>query len=63
MLLGFLFLQGIAFLLAKWDFARHNLPIKWKMVKTTKNLQRESEAILLSKMEPLAIRQNIENAN
>jgi len=24
--------------LAKWDFARHKLPVKWQMVKSTKNL-------------------------
>lgn len=55
--IGFISLQGIAFLFAKWDFARHNLPIKWKMVKSTKNLQATSESILLSKIEPLGIKQ------
>jgi biofilm PGA synthesis N-glycosyltransferase PgaC len=54
---GFVFLQGIAFLCAKWDFARHNLPIKWKMAKTTKNLESVTEAMLLSKIEPLGARQ------
>ncbi len=57
---GFIFLQGIAFLLAKWDFARHHLPIKWKMVKTTKSLQIASESMLLSKIEPFAVRQAAE---
>ena len=61
--LGFVFLQGISFVLAKWDFARHNLPIKWKMVKSTKNLQSASEVMLLSKIEPLAIRQILETSN
>ena len=61
--LGFLSLQGIAFLLAKWDFARHNLPIKWKMVKTTKSLQSASEVMLLSKREPFAIRQTVKTSN
>jgi cellulose synthase/poly-beta-1,6-N-acetylglucosamine synthase-like glycosyltransferase len=60
---GFIFLQGIAFLLAKWDFARHHLPIKWKMAKTTKSLQSASESMLLSKIEPLAIRQTGETSN
>jgi biofilm PGA synthesis N-glycosyltransferase PgaC len=55
--LGFIFLQGLAFLFAKWDFARHNLPVKWKMAKTTKNLQNTSEAMLFSKIEPFPIRQ------
>ena len=45
---GFISLQGLAFLLAKWDFARHNLPIKWKMVKTTKNLQTATDVMLTS---------------
>ncbi len=57
--LGFLFLQGVAFLFAKWDFARHNLPIKWKMVKSTKSLQSASEVMLLSKIEPLGIKQTL----
>jgi len=35
---GFVLLQGVAFVLAKWDFARHKLPVKWQMVKSTKNL-------------------------
>lgn len=52
---GFIFLQGLAFILAKWDFSRHNLPIKWQMVKTTKNLQNVTEASLLSKIEPLTL--------
>jgi cellulose synthase/poly-beta-1,6-N-acetylglucosamine synthase-like glycosyltransferase len=56
---GFIFLQGIAFLFSKWDFARHNLPIKWKMVKSTKNLQDSSNAMLLSKIEPLEIKQAV----
>jgi poly-beta-1,6-N-acetyl-D-glucosamine synthase len=56
---GFVLLQGISFLFAKWDFARHNLPIKWKMVKTTKNLQNASEAMLLSKIEPITIGQTL----
>jgi poly-beta-1,6-N-acetyl-D-glucosamine synthase len=50
---GFILLQGVSFLFAKWDFARHRLPFKWKMVKTTKNLQEVSEAALLSKIQPL----------
>jgi poly-beta-1,6-N-acetyl-D-glucosamine synthase len=57
---GFIFLQGLAFLLAKWDFARHNLPIKWQMVKTTKNLQNSSEAMLLAKIEPIGLRNSME---
>lgn len=57
--LGFISLQGIAFILAKWDFAHHNLPFKWKMVKTTKNLQTDSEERLLSKIEPLTVKQKI----
>jgi poly-beta-1,6-N-acetyl-D-glucosamine synthase len=60
---GFVFLQGVAFLLAKWDFARHNLPVKWKMVKSTKNLQNLSEATLLSKMAPNIVRQTLETQN
>jgi cellulose synthase/poly-beta-1,6-N-acetylglucosamine synthase-like glycosyltransferase len=57
---GFLFLQGIAFLFAKWDFARHNLPVKWAMAKTTKSLQNSSELMLLSKMGTIAIKQTLE---
>jgi len=41
--IGFIGLQGLAFLLAKWDFAHHNLPFKWQMVKTTKSLQNVAE--------------------
>ncbi len=58
--IGFILLQGIAFLFAQWDFARHKLPIKWKMAKSTKNLQNVSEAMLLSKVEPLGIVQTVE---
>lgn len=57
---GFIVLQGISFLLAKWDFARHNLPIKWQMVKTTKSLQNVSEALMLSKIEPIGLRPPME---
>jgi cellulose synthase/poly-beta-1,6-N-acetylglucosamine synthase-like glycosyltransferase len=49
--IGFISLQGIAFLLAKWDFSRRNLPIKWKLVKTTKNLQCSSDALSISDVE------------
>jgi cellulose synthase/poly-beta-1,6-N-acetylglucosamine synthase-like glycosyltransferase len=57
---GFIFLQGIAFLLAEWDFARRKLPVKWKMVKTTKNLQNSCEMLMLSKMEPIVIRETLD---
>jgi cellulose synthase/poly-beta-1,6-N-acetylglucosamine synthase-like glycosyltransferase len=57
---GFIFLQGIAFFLAKWDLARRKLPIKWKMVKTTKSLQNSCEMMMLSRMEPIVIRQTLE---
>jgi cellulose synthase/poly-beta-1,6-N-acetylglucosamine synthase-like glycosyltransferase len=53
--LGFISLQGIAFLLAKWDFSRRNLPIKWKLVKTTKNLQCASDALSISEMDQPSI--------
>ena len=53
--LGFISLQGIAFLLAKWDFSRRNLPFKWKLVKTTKNLQSAYGARAISEMETLSI--------
>jgi cellulose synthase/poly-beta-1,6-N-acetylglucosamine synthase-like glycosyltransferase len=52
---AFVFLQGVAFVGAQWDFARHKLPIKWKMAKSTKNLQEASEAALLAKIEPIEI--------
>jgi cellulose synthase/poly-beta-1,6-N-acetylglucosamine synthase-like glycosyltransferase len=55
-LVGFIMLQGIALLLARWDFARHKLPIKWPMVKTTKNLHITTDAILLTTIEPLGVR-------
>jgi len=61
--LGFIALQGIAFVFAKWDFARHNLPIKWKMVKTTKNLQITSEAMQTSEIEPFIIIAPLETFN
>jgi len=48
---GFILLQGVSFVLGKWDFARHKLPFKWKMVKTTKNLQDMTEAMQLTKIE------------
>jgi poly-beta-1,6-N-acetyl-D-glucosamine synthase len=53
--LGFILLQGIAFLLAKWDFSRRNLPVKWKLVKTTKNLEGGYGAVAVSEMETLSI--------
>ncbi len=52
---GFVFLQGISFLLAKWDFARHNLPVKWQMVKSTKNLCDSQQTMLLAGVEPVKI--------
>ena len=51
--LCFIMLQGVAFLSAKWDFARHKLPFKWQMVKTTKNLQNVSDSSIMVKVEPL----------
>src|SRR5665647_25990 len=57
--IGFVILQGIAFMFAKWDFARHNLPIKWKIVKSTKNLQNNSELRLFSKLEPLGVKKAV----
>ena len=56
---GFIFLQGIAFTCAKWDFARHKLPFKWQMVKTTKSLQ-NAEAMLLARIEPIGLRHSVE---
>lgn len=60
---GFIFLQGTAFVLAKWDFARHNLPFKWKMIKTTKNLQNSPEVLLLPKTELDEDRQILKTEN
>jgi len=51
--LGFISLQGIAFVLAKWDFSRRNLPVKWKLVKTTKNLQMANVDMAISELQAL----------
>jgi hypothetical protein len=55
-LIGFITLQGVALVLAEWDFSRHKLPIKWRMVKTTKNLHIAAESMLLAKLEPIGVR-------
>jgi biofilm PGA synthesis N-glycosyltransferase PgaC len=52
--IGFIVLQGVSFLSAQWDFARHKLPFKWQLVKTTKNLQNVSDLSLIAKIEPIA---------
>ncbi|MCW4003115.1 MAG: glycosyltransferase [Candidatus Bathyarchaeota archaeon] len=54
---SFILLQGIAFISAKWDFARHKLPFKWQMVKSTKNLQNMPEVMLIPEIEPIKVRQ------
>lgn len=52
---GFVLLQGVAFILAKWDFARHTLPVKWQMVKSTKNLCDTQQTLLFADVTPVGI--------
>ncbi|MCW4001030.1 MAG: glycosyltransferase [Candidatus Bathyarchaeota archaeon] len=57
---GFVFFQAVAFLLAKWDFARHNLPVKWTMAKSTKNLFDSKETSLLAGIAPVGLDGSLE---